>query len=157
MTRSIILIFILLLALLISCKKKEPRIYELEKLSEQKVTEQGIVILEIFIVANPPNDYDKLKCLIKSFNDSTMIQGLLGQSMIYRKREFYRETEDLNESFEEKDPNTSGYFEKVDLSGYYTYKIAESCWRKQNRFTGYYTWYLEDKSGITSHFSFDLP
>lgn len=154
-------IFLLFFVSLSSCELKKSHIYKLEKFTEEKLVEQGtfktLFIKEIFIVSNPTENEDKLKCQIKNFNDSTMIQDLLSERSIQRKRVFYQETNELNMNFEEKNPNESGYFDKVDLSGHYTDKLVETSWVKRNRFSGHYTWYLDKKTGVTTHFSYDLP
>ena len=161
MYRVIYFLFMGFMSSLISCNSEKPNIYELEKLNHEERIKRGnqesLFIKEVFIISNPPNDNEKLKCLIKNFNDSIMISDLTGNRLLERKREFYRETKYLNENFEEKDPNKSGYFSKVDLAGYHKDKLAVSSWGKYKRFAGSYTWYLDKKTGVTTHFSYDLP
>jgi len=140
----------------LSCKKRETIIYKLEELSTIKEVYGDPYYIEIFIVANPPKDNDKLQSIINYFNDSTLNQDISNKVCISRSRTFYRETKDLNKNFKEKDPNKSGYFEKVDLSDYYKDKLFQSVWSIDEKVVGYYTSYLESKIGETSHFVRDL-
>lgn len=118
--------------IVMGCNTKETQIYKLKDLSITKEVHDKSFIAEVFIIANPPEEKEKLRALIKSFNDSTLIADSAEKMLLNQTRTFYRETRDLNEKFKEKDPSKEGYFAKVDLSGYYQDKVMISRWEVGN-------------------------
>jgi len=61
----------------------------------------------------------------------------------------------LNYSFREKNPNKSGYFDKVDISGYYRLKLYQKSWSISEKIVGYSSSYLDGIVGKSEHFKFD--
>jgi len=138
------------------CKKKETEIYKLENYSISKDVDGILILNEIFIVIDPPSDKDKLLDILKEFSDSSLDFDLSKQNLLTRRQTFYKETDVLKKGYVEKDPNKSGYFEKVDLSGFYADILFESEWTISKRVTGYYTSYIDSKVGKTTQFVRDF-
>lgn len=139
-----------------SCLKRETQIYKLHDFSNCKEVDGITYYNEIFIVANPSRNKEKLLNMLSDFNNNTINEDIANEIIVSRKRTFYRETKDLNQNFKEKDPNKSGYFEKVDLASYHSDKLFVSRWTVSQKLTGYNTSFLNSKVGETEQFVKDL-
>jgi hypothetical protein len=148
---------ICILTLLMSCENKETHIYKLESLSVSENRNDELFIGEYFVISSPPSNNGKLIDIIRDFNDSIFVSDLSNQGNISRKQYYYKETGELNKDFKEKDPNVSGYFEKVDIACYHKSLLFTSDWTISGKVVGYYTSYLNGKRN-TIHFVYpDKP
>ena len=131
---------------------KKTQIHKLKNISISENKNENLYEYEYFVVSNPPIRKNKLLKIIKKFNDSILISDLSKNCNIYRRQSFYRENGNLNKDFEEKNPNLSGYFEKVDIAHYSDSKIFESSWHITDNIAGHYTSFMDSVTGNTTHF-----
>ncbi len=111
---------------------------------------------EAFIVVNPPVNKVELQDILSEFSDSILNSDISEKISLTRRQTYYKEMDELNKRFTEKNLDKSGYFEKVDLAAFYKDILFESEWTISKKITGYYTSYIEEKAGKTRHFVRDF-
>ncbi|TRX54814.1 hypothetical protein FNH22_18850 [Fulvivirga sp. M361] len=131
---------------------EKPQIYKLESHCTEKKENDFTKITEVFLISNAPKEEYQLKDFIEVFNQVSRMKDCGSDRNIIRIRNFYYETKELNKDFKDKNPEESGYFEKVDLAHYSSEKFYESYWISGKYLSGYNTSYIKDKVGETNHY-----
>ena len=136
-------------AIMIGCKQKEMKIYELKQLSEYIDEEDvfkrsGITskvsFKQFYVIANlPTKDPEVIFNIIQEFNKSTLNIDSIDADKIQLTRVFYHETDDIHKDFQ---PEKEGYFAKKDISFYHKDKIAYCSWSiESDKIYGFYIIY----------------